>query len=573
MNTRFSLVLFASIALSGCSAELALRVGANFEDTAASDEGGRLRLDVTPPASAGNGLLLPQSKIVEPWAYEGVDLALVPTRTISGFLTADVARGWTLGAPTTEEPLMADLVALPGGGRVDAAATSAEDGSFTFSFPGYADRFSLAIVPSDASMAPLRVVTAPTSDQTGWNQNLSTGIPVYGRVLGKMGGGLERGVAGVQMRLVRLVDGEPLASGIFTTDETGWYVARVDEVGEYELEVVGGPVSAENQVAPSFSVTVLVEDADGVELPISLGEVRDATVSGVAVDADGNRVRDARVRFRSVSLDGGVGSLVVETEANSDGEFVSRSLLPGVYTIEVMPPFSSEGVTASPAIYGQRIVDGTDLGRLALDPPATLSGAVVGALGGPVGDALVVVTEIGFGGNVYFTRTDKDGSFALPVPDVPLAVAITPASSTDGAVANLELAAPATDLAFTLEPGLLVSGVLSFEGSPVAYGSVEVRDADTGLLLGQVLSGEDGAFSLRVSVPVPGEDDSADTGADTGSDTAADTGSDTGADTGSDTGADTGSDTGADTGSDTAADTGSDTGADTGSDTAAARPR
>ena len=63
--------------------------GADFDDIAE----GTLRLDVVPPTSAGDGTLLAQSTIVLPGNYEGLPIELVPTRTVSGVLTADVARG------------------------------------------------------------------------------------------------------------------------------------------------------------------------------------------------------------------------------------------------------------------------------------------------------------------------------------------------------------------------------------------------------------------------------------------------------------------------------------------------
>ncbi|MFN7143945.1 MAG: hypothetical protein ACK4YP_09230 [Myxococcota bacterium] len=499
---------------------------------------GTLRLDVTPPASVANGTLLGQSHIVLPDAYEGVNVELLPTRTVSGTLTAQVARGWSFGPPTTIEPLPATLLALPGAGLASGAAQSGDDGFFTLTYPAYPGRTQVAIVPTDASMAPMRVVAAPTADTATWDQLIPTGIPVYGRVVGEVDG-LEEPLAGVRMRLSREAGDGTLTSGVFTTDATGWYVARVDEIGEYTLEVVGGPITDEALITPSLSLPVLVEDETGVEVPVGLGNVENAAVEGVVVDGNGERFPDARVRFTSVELEGGPGSLVIETDASGDGDFLTSFLLPGTYDIDVMPPFSPDGVLASPVRHENvRVTDGADLGNLGVGAATVLEGQVFRADAGIAGDVLVVATEIGFGGNVYHGRTDQSGRFSLDVPDVPLLVAFTPSTPGDGAVTHLAVEDPGAALALQLDPGVLVTGVLTYEGAPVAYGSVDVYDAGSNLLLGQAFSDEDGNFSLRVSVPEPAEDADADTeleSPDTGDTGAEDTGADTGAEDTGDT--------------------------------------
>ncbi len=510
--------------LAGCSYNDAMDKNASWFDTGGGELAeGTLRLDVLPPTSAGDGTLLPQSTIVAPGAYEGLDVELIPTRTISGTLTAEVARGWSFGPPTSTEPLVATLRALPGNGRLSGSAVSAEDGTFTLAYPAYKpERFSIAIVPQDASMAPLRVVAAPTADTTGWDQSIEAGIPVYGRVTGLVFG-VEQGIEGVQMRISRVAGDDVLTSGTFTTDATGWYVARVDEIGEYTLEVVGGPTTEPGRVAPAVSLPVLVESEDGVELAIGLGAVEGATADGAVVDPGGEQVAEPRVRFTSTALDGGVGSLVVENVGTPQGDFISRELLPGTYDIEIMPPAQAEPTLSPLRVGGRRIDADTSLGPFRLEAATRLGGTVLDVEGTPAGQALVVATEVGFAGNVYHTYTDGDGRFDLAVPNVPLVLTLTPASTADGAVRYVSVDAPSTDLLLELEVGVLVEGVLSYDDLPVAYGSVQVYDAGSGLLLGQAISDSQGAFSLRVSLP-EGEDVTDTGGGDTG-----DTGGDTSA--------------------------------------------
>ena len=512
----------AGLALvTACSASMDLAErgpsGADFDDIAE----GTLRLDVVPPTSAGDGTLLAQSTIVLPGNYEGLPIELVPTRTVSGVLTADVARGWQLGPPTSPEPLVATLRTLPGDGRLGGTAQSDADGIVTLTFPAYSPgRFPVSIVPQDASMAPLRVVAAPTTDTDDWNQTLAVGIPVYGRVTG-FEDGVESGLEGVQMRIARSAEGDTITSGVFTTDASGWYVARVDELGEYTLEVVGGSTTSSDHVAPNLAVSVLVESETGVEVPIALGEVGEATADGAVVDPDGRAVSTPRVRFTSVSLDGGVGALVVETEGTPDGNFISRELLAGEYDIEIMPPYAPEPTVSPLRVPRQRIDANTRFDTFRLAPATRLSGAVIAVSGEPAADLLVVATEAAYAGNVYYTRTTADGRFDLAVPNVPLDVTLTPARPAEGAVTRFTVDAPGADQGFVLDEGVLVDGVLTFADAPVAFGSVDVYDAASGVLLGQAIADDTGAFSLRVAIPTTGPDE------DTADDTADDTGGDT----------------------------------------------
>ncbi|MDP2310020.1 MAG: hypothetical protein Q8P18_28640 [Pseudomonadota bacterium] len=517
LKTRALSLTTLLLLLSGCSAE------SSFEGVSAPREdgtpAGTLRLDVTPPTTEG-AILLQQSHLLPPDAYEGVGLELLGTRSVSGVLTAQVARGWSFGAPTSPEPLVAGILALPEGDLQGAIAQSGEDGAFVLSFPAYHTPIEVAFVPVDAGMAPILVLEAPTYDRTGWNQEILPGIPVYGRVTGLVDG-LEQPLAGITLRISQVVGGQAVSSAAFTTDRTGWYVARVQDLGEYTIEVEGGASTAADRMVPTLSVPVLVEADEGVELPITLGHVQAASADGSVVDFDGDRVVNALIRFTSVSLDSGVGALTVETDTNGEGRFIT-DLLPGVYDIEIMPAYDTN-VTASPARYDrQRISDGINLPNLLVQAPARLSGRVLNASEDPAADVQVVATEVGFGGNVYFARTGQDGAFDFPVTDVPLTVTLTPSRSEDGAVTTVDVAEPGAIGAFVLDAGVPLDGKVTYEGTDIAYASVDVYDAGSGLLLGRTISDEAGYFSLRVSLP----EASLDT-ADTGADTAADTGADT----------------------------------------------
>jgi hypothetical protein len=517
--------------LSGCS-DMTLKGGRfdTAEATAEATAEGTLRLDIDPPDSDDGTVLLAQSHIVLPADYEGLGIELFDTRTVSGVLTAQVTRGWSLGgAPTTPEPLVADLLALAEDNRLGTVARSDADGAFTLSFPAYPFGTQLVFVPNDAAVAPLLVLDAPDIDRPRFDQEIEPGIPVYGRVNGLIDG-VDTALAGVPLRISRLVNGQVISSSVFTTDATGWYVARVDQLGEYTLDVGGSAFGEDIEIAPAVSVPLLVEAPEGVEVPVSLGLVGHATADGRVVDASGERVADARVRFVSTLLDGGPGSLTLETDTNRDGRFIT-DLLPGIYDVEVMPRYESDAVPASPVRYKNvRVDDGVDLGELLLLPATRLAGTVLDVNERPAANVLVVATETGFAENVYSGRTGQDGTFDFPVSDVPMVVTLTPADSASGAVTRSEIEAPATVNSFQLDAGVPVSGRVTHGGAFVGTASIKVYDAGSGALLGQTFSDDDGVFALRISLPEPSrdtdtateDDDSADTGADT-----ADTGADT----------------------------------------------
>ena len=310
----------------------------------------------------------------------------------------------------------------------------------------------------------------------------------------------------------------------------------------------------EGLVAPSVSQDVVVENEDGAEVSLALGDVGQATVTGKVVDTRGAAVGDARVRFTAESLDGG-GSLVVETQAPGGGDSAgvfAAFLLPGIYDVEVMPPYDVTGV--SPVrLDNVRVDHSTGLGTVELAASSRLTGIVSDTEGGPAVNTLVVATEQGFDGYRYYGTTDAQGRFDFAVPDVPMSITLTPGDVGDGAITHVDVETPSAVTGFALDAGTPVTGITSFTGTPVGYATLAVYDAASGLLLGQALTDENGTFSVRVSVPEPSPEDTAgDSATDSGHDSGDSGGSDSGdtADTG---GRDSGS--GRDTG-DTARDSG-----------------
>ncbi len=496
---------------------------------------GTLRIDVYPPAGVAEPALLPQSHLVLPGDYEIDTLNLYRTLSLSGTVTGDVARGWGLaGAPTTEEPLIATLSAAVAASFLGNSTESDAEGRFTLLFPVYPDSTVVTIVPADATLAPFRVVDALalSTDAESWDQHLPTGIPVYGRIEGT-DDALTSGQAGVALRLSRTTNGTVVRSAPFLTDGNGWFLGRVDQPGDYTLEVVGGANGVDGRVIPDLAVPILVEGEAGVAANVYVGDVGSVGVYGSVVDASGALVPGAEIRFRSRALDAGVGSLMAVAGANDGGNFIIR-LLPGIYDVEVVPPYSA-GSPPTPLLREAiGVVAGApDFGALSLGEGGRLEGTVVDPDGAPAADVLVTATSKGTDGYLWSTRTDVAGRFSLAVPQSPLTVALTPQSTLQaGAVTYLEIADPMDLGEIALSEGVTVSGLIALEDVAIPYASLDVLDANTGRILAQGVTDSSGIFSLRVVVRTRPETDGSDTGADTGADTGKDSGADSGRDSG-----------------------------------------
>ncbi|MFZ5479209.1 MAG: hypothetical protein ACOZNI_20765 [Myxococcota bacterium] len=479
------------VVLAGCSGAADSAKAPNAEETdGAADTAldvGALRVDVFPPDGLG---LLPQSHELRGGAVEGATFELFPTVTWSGTLEGQVTRGWSGAAevPYTVEPLAATFTASVNGTRLGGSVQSDAAGRFELPLPAYDEPYDLSIVPLDADLAPFHEEERLFEDDTREDILLPVGLPVYGRVADSSG----RGISHVPMRIVRTDLDVEVASATFETDESGWYVTRVEGTGAYAVEVLGGLTERDDpEVVPALRTEVLVEDPEnGAALNIDLGTLESASARGYVYDADGEEVRDAVVRFTAEALDGATGELVIETQANSDGYF-GLDLLPGTYTIEVIPPYSP---VSTPRVYVDEVIEAgsNDLGTRRVDGSATLAGTVVDA---PEG-SLVVATQVGYG-NVYSAKTSGDGRFSMEVPAGEYVVRVTPADGDAGAMTYRQLAT-GDDARFELDPGEPLSGAVTFEGEAVAYALYEVYDVASGVLVAQGRTDESGGFAVLV---------------------------------------------------------------------------
>lgn len=488
------------LVLAACSASK--DGGYNDADREVSDTDsitpGTLRIDVFPPANLGSPPLLLQSHTVRARNYEGVPIALYPTATLSGRLTADVVRGWrsAVGVPATPTPLVATVSAFVAGTSMGGSVASDENGEYSLAIPAYpGGPYAVSVVPEDAEMAPVYYEIRDAADDDVLDVHLEVGIPIYGRVVATDG----NGAANVPLRIVQSEPEGDVTSSVLRTDSSGWYVARVDQIGAYTLEVVGGPTGQTGgRIVPALSAQVLVEDAEaGVALDIDLGALGDVRVTGLVVDDAGEPVAGATVRLRSTRLDDSGGSLEVETETNDDGVFVKQALA-GTYDIEVFPSYDDAG---SPGTFTDVSIGAeSDVGTLELAPSARLSGTVVDADGNRTADVRVTATQLGYGGFTYDGATDENGDFSVSLPDAEYAFTFTPASTdVPGALTRIT-GTPRPGGSFALEAGDLLDGTVSFDGKVVPWALLEVYDAATGNLVGRGTTDEDGAFGMLVHI-------------------------------------------------------------------------
>ncbi len=261
-----------------------------------------------------------------------------------------------------------------------------------------------------------------------------------------------------------------------------------------------GEETSDRDVVPSLTLPVSVPDDEGATLPIDVGVLGRARVSGSLGDSsDDLDVEGAVIRAVSTTLSGSAGSLTIETTSVNGGDF-TLDLLPGSYTVSVIPDYDPHP-RSSPISIGVEVAadDELDLGRVALPGLGTLAGVVVDQEGDPVGGAQVKATQTGYGHHAYNATTDQDGSYRLEIPVTPYEVTVTPVG-TGGAVTRRNLT-PGQNGNITLDVGLAVTGTVTWQGAPVAFALVEVRDLRSGALLGSTSSDNSGAFALEVVVP------------------------------------------------------------------------
>lgn len=476
---------------------------------------GTLRVDVY-PSDDGSGAL-PQSFLLAPGAYgEGITASheLDATVSLAGALSADSYQGWSASASSASGALSAVVRAERSGLVQSGAAATDEAGAFALPLPGQ-QPYDLAIVPSDATVAPLLLF--PGTDVGAGldlSQHLGPGAPIYGRVTDAGG----NRIASAPLRM-RYADSE-VYSATFYADDDGWFVARAEPGYEYVIETVGTEASR-GVLVPAVATEFVVEDAAGAQVDIDVGLLETFRYDARIVDGNDEVVSGATIRATSRGLEGSAGSYMVET-TNLDTGYVYLDLLAGSYQIEVWPAYADQRLAPFSEVV--RVHRDVDVGDIALAGSVTLAGTIETAEGTRVAGATVTATQR-LGGQYTFSTTANDrGDYSLDLPAAAYDIVINAPGPEAGALASRYVDGRdggEIQHDVTLASGTPVAGGVRLGDAALGLSLVEIVDPNSGTLLARTLTDLDGNYSVRVSLPEGDDGGGSDTagGGDSGTDT------------------------------------------------------
>lgn len=494
------------LALVGCmSADMNVAPLAGAADTGVQSRSIGLRVNVVPSqvlrdsADPEAGFrALPQT-----FARDGVDdSAPLDLGTLA--LTGPVLQTGTVDAFRVN-PTVADVPGetVPAAGSVRVYQPDSLQ-SYVASVGGLGD-FSAWMVPGadyvaqfvpDDPLLPTSILPfSPESPSQPESWDLGPGVPIYGFVT----------VGGDPMVGARLhvVSADGISSTTAWTDETGYYQLRV-QPGTWTVVCEG----RDNGRDPTMTRRDLDVSDVGAALDVPFPPIEVGGLQGSVDDAEGGPAEGATVRVTSEALtgfdllDGWEASWSSDIPVTEDGFFYSV-ILPGQYTIEVLPPSTDRGAQLSPTRKEHQTMDAgyNPQPSIALLPLVTLEGTVVGQNGNPLESAHVLCSEQGFDHRGYEAYSGPAGRFSVAVPNVPLTCEVTPPSADQRHPSGRFPVDPSAGGAVELQlpDGQLVSGVVTLDGVEESFAVVEVRDA-AGQVLGAGLTGKDGSFAIRVDL-------------------------------------------------------------------------
>ncbi len=232
--------------------------------------------------------------------------------------------------------------------------------------------------------------------------------------------------------------------------------------------------------------------------PVAVELNRSSRIRGEVVDASGRPIGGAHVWVQlqvtmgstSMSRPGGRATTA------EDGRFVIEEAAPGELELHVQAEGYRNAKLGSLVIEPERDLEGV---RVEMEPGATVAGRVTDALGRPVEDAMVMVSEAGsFFSFGSMSTTDGEGRYRLT--GVPPGRQSVTARHDDYQTTTRELEVELGDnqLDLLFEGGATISGrVVSDSGEPVVGAAVElVSHSVTGWDRQGSLSDTSGAYSI-----------------------------------------------------------------------------
>ena len=478
------------IMLAGCADyDLASAESLDNGSGGSFDEEYRLRLDVW-PAATQDIPSLPQSFFEVAFDSESsysIALALRSPVRISGQLTGFDANPTLVGVPGQDSPVTGFVDISVPGTPMERLVPTDSDGYFEADVVP-AEGYTLALIPELPAELPFLVLeNESVFGPIDLSTYLDYGLPVYGRVAVGDSGVLDSGVA-------RLIHNPSGITGPSVPLDQGHYMLRAYP-GEYTLQVF----DPDDRYIPVLEQVVLVggESVEGVEANFSMPGLAPVVITGEVRDPQGRAYEDVELRFTSEGLrDLPEGRHTSSVATNESGLFIAR-LPPGDYQVEYVPPFGDK--VSSAQIYGLDFELSSELELIQLEPLSVVQAQVLFE-GEQVATTLVRAEELGPGGRVFETTAAEDGYFSLPVSTGPLRWTFTPPYGVAAATtfANWSAAELQEQRTVYLDLGILLEGEVTFEGEPVPYSLVDVRDQDD-TLWAQTVTDETGAFSVRVS--------------------------------------------------------------------------
>jgi len=407
---------------------------------------------------------------------------------VSGTVVGYDATPFGAEIPGADNTPMDAQVTLTRPGTITSASIATDDlGRFSLRVP-QARGYQLSIVPRDEPTVPVLIESELSLvEDTDYEViDLGYGEPIYGKVLYADGDPVEGA-------LVRAVDPSTGVEGPSTsTDAQGHYMIRA-QPGVLDVIVSGNP----GTYLPTLTESVDITQEGGAHLSFDMGEITPVQVSGVVIDSDnGARHKDVNVQFRSVSLAEVDGDLHVDTETDGDGLF-SRSILPGDWEVDFIPPFDSD---LSPATMSFTVpedqVTPIQLPDAILPVRVDYDAVIVDPSGTPIAGAVINAQERDFEGYIHSATANEKGRVQMNLPEVEMDVTLVPPSSTL-ALTQYQITPDRVEPDLEIKEGQPVSGVIRNEGEPVPFALVEIRDVD-GTLLASTVSDPDGFFAVQI---------------------------------------------------------------------------
>jgi hypothetical protein len=499
--------LLALVALAGCAEEFGMKAAdralseADGSPASATETRVSLRVDIVPSqlresdATDAPFRVLPQTIEAQDLLVEDVELAPItlsePQQQI-GTVTAYAINPAIASLPGETVPVDGTVwIRDPDSIQAYAATTDALGGFEAWVVPD--GEYLLEVVPADPLLpifaTPLTIGERPLP----LDLDLGTGVPIYGFVRSSVGP-----LPGAR---VHVVSPDGATSSTAVADENGLYQVRVTP-GAWTVVCDGRGIDQD----PVLTLPeIVVGDAGAnvdVEYPTDLDVV---LVEGRVVNDSGESVAGTVVRFVAASLDGYDGldaSWVTERPVGADSTFLGY-VVPGTYTVEVLPPTVDDGsedyspIRLSP----QAIAADAQLDVLTFEPLRSVEGTVRGEGGRRLAGAQVTCSEIGFDERFWTVFSDDRGDFVVDLPRVPVACQIVPPGSEPGfATLWREFdPTPQARLDVTLIAGQAVRGSVQTEDGPEAFAVIEILDLDQ-RRIGFGFTDDRGDFEIRVDL-------------------------------------------------------------------------